>query len=93
MGRRHPTECVHGNRVGSDDFHNEPGRCEACDRDRKEQIHDAAYHVASNVLNHIDSMYPRMWEGATQSCRTSVRNCIVNQVVSVLSREHTESKS
>jgi hypothetical protein len=38
-------------------------------------------------------MYPRMWEGATQSCRTSVRNCIVNQVVSVLSREHTESKS
>lgn len=31
MGRTHPHHCEHGTRVGSDDFHDEPGRCEECD--------------------------------------------------------------
>ena len=33
--------------------------------------------LASNVLCHIDTMYPEMWEGTPSSARTSIRNTVI----------------
>lgn len=45
-------------------------------------LKDLAHDVASEVLHHIDTMYPVMWQGAPQSARISVRNTIVQAVLS-----------
>lgn len=36
--------------------------------------------IAAEVLRHIDTMYPAMWETAPKTARTSVRNTIISQV-------------
>src|SRR6266478_6213954 len=40
---------------------------------------DLAEGMAIEVLDHIDSMYPGMWNGMPKSCRQSIRNKIINQ--------------
>jgi len=44
-------------------------------------LEDMAHDVASEVLHHIDTMYPDMWRHAPQSARTSVRNTIIQAVL------------
>jgi hypothetical protein len=36
--------------------------------------------VVIKVLDHIDTMYPKMWESVPKSARTSLRNTIVNSI-------------
>lgn len=36
--------------------------------------------VAAEVLHHIDTMYPKMWEGVPRTARTSVRNCLIREI-------------
>jgi hypothetical protein len=40
--------------------------------------------VASEVIYHIDQMYPGMWEGVPTTARLSVRNTIINRVTALL---------
>jgi hypothetical protein len=47
----------------------------------------AARDVASHVLQHIDDMYPKMWEGAPKTARLSVRNTISNRVAALLAEK------
>jgi len=42
---------------------------------------DNADFVASEVLHHIDTMYPNMWEGVAKTARTSIRNTIKEKTV------------
>lgn len=64
--------------------------CEICNPElaadiARDNLEDAADSVASEVLHHIDQMYPAMWEGVPKAARTSVRNTIRQQVIRYLS--------
>ncbi len=39
-------------------------------------IAEAGDMVASQVLHHIDTMYPAMWKAVSKSARMSIRNTI-----------------
>lgn len=43
--------------------------------------------VANHVIQHIDDMYPKMWEGVPKTARVSVRNTIYNRVASLLASQ------
>ena len=47
---------------------------------------EAARDVAAHVIQHIDDMYPKMWEGMPKTARVSVRNTIYNRVASLLAQ-------
>lgn len=47
---------------------------------------EAARDVAVHVIQHIDDMYPKMWDGVTKTARVSVRNTIYNRVASLLAQ-------
>ena len=40
--------------------------------------------VARHVLQHIDAMYPQLWEGVTKNARRSLRGCIIREVMQLL---------
>lgn len=87
MGRTHPIECAHGsNRVGSDDFHDEPRRCAACDKERADNETFEIERAAKEIIGHIDTMYPAMWSGVTKNARRSLRGCVINTVRATLLR-------
>lgn len=71
--------------------------CEICNPElaadiARDNLEDAADSIASEVLHHIDQMYPAMWEGVPKTARTSVRNTIRQQVVRHLSpNKHSAS--
>lgn len=44
----------------------------------------AAWDVAAHVIQHIDDMYPKMWEGVPKTAHLSVRNTIFNRVAALL---------
>lgn len=50
----------------------------------REVIDSYARDVAGEVLAHIDTMYPALWQGVPKTARTSVRHCIVTRVQRVL---------
>ena len=43
-----------------------------------------AYNLASEVIDHIDKMYPVVWTGAPKTARISIRNTIYNRVITLL---------
>lgn len=47
---------------------------------------EAARDVAAHVIQHIDDMYPKMWDGVPKTARVSVRNTIYNRVASLLAQ-------
>jgi hypothetical protein len=53
---------------------------------RKELIKTEAERMASEVIGHIDQMYPGMWQGVPKTARKSLRGCIINQVTAALSK-------
>lgn len=40
----------------------------------------AAEYTCSHVLNHIDTMYPRMWKGIPKAARISLSNTVLMEV-------------
>ena len=42
---------------------------------------EIAADVAMDVLHHIDTLYPAMWDGVAKAARTSLRNTIKQSVV------------
>ena len=58
---------------------NEPPPIRAPNDEEKE----AARDVAAHVIQHIDDMYPKMWDGVPKTARVSVRNTIHNRVASL----------
>lgn len=45
-----------------------------------------AERIAEEVIGHIDTMYPKMWEGVSKNARRSLRGCIINEVRNELLR-------
>jgi hypothetical protein len=45
----------------------------------EQQAKELAERIATEVLYHIDEMYPNMWEGVPNAARLSVRNTILRQ--------------
>lgn len=45
-----------------------------------EETECRAEEVATNVIHHIDTMYPNMWEGVPKTARVSIRNTIIREV-------------
>jgi hypothetical protein len=56
-------------------------------RTATDQEKNDARSVADDLIYHIDQMYPAMWNGASKSARTSVRNNVFNSVLSLLMRD------
>jgi len=44
----------------------------------------AAEAIATDVIHHIDTMYPAIWQGVPQMARRSVRNTVINGVTHLL---------
>ena len=51
-------------------------RIRALEADRAE-LHEYIDDIAVEVLHHIDTMYPKMWDGVAKGARTSIRNTII----------------
>ena len=34
--------------------------------------------IAESIIGHIDTMYPKMWEGVPKTARMSLRNTVLN---------------
>lgn len=58
--------CAHSKRFAED--------CRECDLEVEEWRGD----IADAVLRHIDTMYPKMWEGVPKTARLSIRNTVIN---------------
>lgn len=41
--------------------------------------------AATQILHHVDTMYPKMWNGVAKTARTSIRNVIKSQIRELLS--------
>lgn len=54
----------------------------ACELSRTNE--DKALEVAEAALQHIDAMYPDMWDSVPKSARTSIKNFTRAQVLRVL---------
>lgn len=68
------------------------GRTSMDNRSKELRLTEAAMEeigcdVANEALHHIDTMYPKMWEGVSQSARISIRNTIISKVKVELMRE------
>ena len=58
------------------------GKAEVIGKAEVQHTHEElANKAAAEVINHIDTMYPAMWEGVPKSARTSVRNVVYHQVM------------
>jgi hypothetical protein len=55
-------------------------------RSPNDEEKEAARDVAAHVIQHIDDMYPKMWDGVPKTARVSVRNTIYNRVASLLAQ-------
>lgn len=57
---------------------------EACGYDpsaqEKQSKDEFREDFAQAVLNHIDTMYPSMWDGVPKTARTSIRNFIRSRI-------------
>lgn len=49
--------------------------------------------AASNVLYHIDAMYPSMWRGVSASARLSIRNTMRREFKRALENIEREKKN
>lgn len=47
--------------------------------DVQQRARDLTAQIAVNVMNHIDVMYPQLWEKLPGSARRSINNTIRNQ--------------
>jgi hypothetical protein len=47
--------------------------------DINQRARDLADEMSVSLINHIDAMYPQLWENAPRSARLSIRNTIRNQ--------------
>jgi len=43
-------------------------------------IHELANIIATNVLYHIDRMYPDMWKSVAKTARISLKNTIIQEI-------------
>ena len=44
---------------------------------------DLADELSVSLLNHIDTMYPQLWDSAPRTARLSIRNHVRNQHVKI----------
>ena len=47
--------------------------------DINQRARDLADDMSVSLMNHIDTMYPQLWENAPRTARLSIRNTIRNQ--------------
>lgn len=55
----------------------------AIDADR-ELIKEVAMDIGKEVVAHIETMYPAMFEAVAGTAKLSVRNCVYNQIMAAL---------
>lgn len=53
----------------------------------KDHIDALAKQVVRDIIDHIDTMYPQMWEGTPRTARTSLRNIIYLAVTQALQEQ------
>ena len=47
-------------------------------------ISEVAMDIGKEVVAHIEVMYPAMFEAVASSAKTSIRNCVHNQIMAAL---------
>lgn len=50
----------------------------------KQLIREEAYRVAEEVIHHLDTMYPNMWDSVPKTARRSVKSFIINRMITTL---------
>lgn len=59
------------------------GNCHGWEKkpSRKELVKAEVDRVASDIIGHINTLYPGMWAGAPKTARRSLRGCMINQIM------------